>query len=71
MSGHLNLSMALNVLFVLQSELELFKEAATLLFWFDRIVISLNEQEDFIATKFDSELLLVSLEPPATLDTFL
>lgn len=47
MSGHLNLSMPLNVLFVLQSELELFKEAARLLFWFDRIVISLNEPRGF------------------------
>lgn len=28
-------------------------------------------QEDFIATKFDSELLLVNLQPAATLDTFL
>lgn len=47
MSGHLNLSMALNVLFVLQSELQLFKEAARLLFWFDRIVTSLNEPRGF------------------------
>lgn len=27
-------------------------------------------QEDFIATKFDSELSLVSLQLPATLDIF-
>lgn len=43
MSGHLNVSMMLNVLFVLQSELELFKGAAKLLVWFDRTIISLNE----------------------------
>lgn len=39
MSGHLNVSMVLNVLFVLQSELELFKGDARLLVLFDRIVI--------------------------------
>lgn len=47
-SGHLNVSMVPNVLFALQSELELFKWAARLFVWLDIIAIKWTNRTSYL-----------------------